>query len=51
MTTPTETSKAQLVKVKLAKHHTHRGEPKKPKEEIEVTATQQKWLKDKGIIE
>ena len=50
MATPVPTEQATKVKVKLVKAHTHRGELKKPADEIEVTVGQKKWLEGQGII-
>ena len=50
MTTPTDAAQTKLVKVKLLKNHTHKGEDFKPGVDIDVSPLQVKWLQSQGIV-
>lgn len=44
-------AKPELVEVKLAKNHTHAGEPKVPGNKIKVTGPEREFLVRAGVVE
>lgn len=51
MSKESEQPKSELVKVKLAKEHIHRGLVRQAGETIEVRKEQAAWLKQQQVIE